>query len=249
MMKSLIRWSATLGLLGSTLIGTWFAQMPKVFALPEPEVVKVLQEVPVFTIMTDEGIPLIRTLEDDRNITQVFMSQQDANQFLTQLKEVQPELANQFKVQALPLGQVYRLALSINKEKESLTFAYIPMRSAVDSAKKVLSDNGEQYQGGVPLFVLRDGPENDIVVMEQGDKPVIPFFFEQSDIQALAEQMKKEAPDIAETVKIGVVTLEGVINVLQTDDQEMLKNIILVPSDESKKFLQNIFQSQQNQGQ
>ena len=90
-MKSLIRWSATLSLLGSTLIGTWFAQMPKVLALPEADVVKVLQGVPVFTITTEQGGPLIATLEDEK-VTQVFMSQEDANKFLAQLKENQPEI-------------------------------------------------------------------------------------------------------------------------------------------------------------
>ncbi|MGK7881432.1 MAG: Tic22 family protein [Crocosphaera sp.] len=249
MIKSLIRWSATLSLLGSTLIGTWFAQMPKVIALPETEVVKVLQGVPVFTITTEEGSPLIRTLEDDRKIIQVFISQQDANQFLTQLKEVQPELANQFKVQALSLGEVYRVALTSNKEQEPFTFAYIPMRSAVESAKKVLSDNGQEYQGGVPLFILRGGPENSMLTIQQNDQEVIPFFFEKAPIQAIAEQMKKDQPDIAATMKIEVVPLEFVIGLLQSEDDAMLKQIQLVPSEETMKFIQDAIQSQQNQGQ
>merc|ERR1712178_291800 len=86
MMKSLIRWSATLSLLGSTLLGTWSAQMPKVLALPEAEVIELLQGVPVFTITTEDGGPLIVNLEDQK-VTQVFMSQEDANRFLAQLQK------------------------------------------------------------------------------------------------------------------------------------------------------------------
>ncbi len=247
-MKSLIRWSATLGLLGSTLIGTWFTQMPKVLALPEADVIEVLQKVPVFTIVTDKGMPLV-AVRNDQQVTQVFISQQDANQFLTQLKETRPEIGNQFKVQLLPLGEVHRFALANNTETQSLQFAYIPMKSAVDSAKEVLRDKGQEYQGGVPLFVLRDGPDNGLIVMGPEDQPVIPFFFEKADIQALAEQMKKEQPDMAENLQIGVVTLEGVITSLHTEDDAMLKNILLVPSHETIKFIREAIQSQQNQGQ
>ncbi len=248
-MKSLIRWSATLGLLGSTLIGTWFGQMPKVLALPEADVIKVLQGVPVFTITTDQGGPLIATLEDDQKVTQVFMSQQDANKFLNQLKESQPDIGNRVRVQPVSLGEVYRFALANNTDTQSLKFAYIPMQSAVESAKKVLSDIGQEYQGGVPLFILRGGPDNSILTIEQNDQQVIPFFFEKAPIQAIAEQMKKDQPDIAPTVQIEVVPLENVIGLLQMKDDAMLKQIQLIPSQETMKFIQDAIQSQQNQGQ
>ncbi|EAZ92213.1 Tic22 family protein [Crocosphaera chwakensis] len=248
-MKSLIRWSATLGLLGSTLLTSWFGQVPKALALPEAEVIKVLQGVPVFTITTEEGGPLIATLEDDQKVTQVFMSQEDANQFLAKLKANQPEIGNKVKVQPVSLGAVYSFALANNTETESLKFAYIPMASAVDSAKKVLSDNGQQYQGGVPLFTLRGGPDNSILTIQQDDKEVIPFFFEKAPIQAIAEQMKKDQPDIAETMQIEVIALENVIGLLQNKDDAMLKQIQLVPSQETMEFIQEAIKSQQNQGQ
>ncbi|MGK7956560.1 MAG: Tic22 family protein [Crocosphaera sp.] len=247
-MKSLIRWSATLGLLGSTLIGTWFTQMPKVLALPEADVIKVLQGVPVFTITTEQGGPLIATL-DDQKVTQVFMSQDDANQFLATLKENQPDIGNKVKVQPVSLGEVYRFAIANNSETESLKFAYIPMQSAVESARKVLSDSGQEYTGGVPLFILRGGPDNSILTIQQDNQEVIPFFFEKAPIQAIAEQMKEDQPDIAETMQIEVVALENVIGLLRTQDDAMLKQIQLIPSQETMKFIQEAIQSQQNQGQ
>lgn len=247
-MKSLIRWSATLSLLGSTLIGTWFAQMPKVLALPEADIIKVLQGVPVFTITTEQGGPLIATL-DDQKVTQVFMSREDANRFLTKLKEDQPEIGNKVKVQPVSLGEVYRFAIANNTETESLKFAYIPMQSAVESARKVLSDSGQEYRGGVPLFILRGGPENSILTIQQDNQEVIPFFFEKAPIQAIAEQMKEDQPDIAETMQIEVVALENVIGLLQSQDDAMLKQIQLIPSQETMKFIQDAIQSQQNQGQ
>ncbi len=247
-MKSLIRWSATLSLLGSTLIGTWFAQMPKVLALPEADVIKVLQGVPVFTITTEDGGPLIANL-DDQKVTQVFMSQEDANQFLSRLKETQPEIGNKVKVQPVSLGEIYRFALANNTDTQSLKFAYIPMQSAVESAKKVLGDNGQEYQGGVPLFILRGGPENSILTIQQEGQEVIPFFFEKAPLQAIAEKMKKDQPEIAETMKIEVIALENVIGLLQNEDDAMLKQIQLIPSQETMKFIQDAIKSQQNQGQ
>ena len=248
MMKSLIRWSATLSLLGSTLLGTWSAQMPKVLALPEAEVIELLQGVPVFTITTEDGGPLIANLEDQK-VTQVFMSQEDANRFLAQLQKNQPGIGSRVKVQPVSLGEIYRFALANNTETESLKFAYIPMQSAVESAKKVLGDNGQQYQGGVPLFILRGGPENSILTIEQNNQQVIPFFFEKAPIQAIAERMKKDQPDIAATMKIEVVALENIIGLLQTQDDAMLKQIQLVPSQETMKFIQEAIESQQSQGQ
>ncbi|MEL4896201.1 Tic22 family protein [Crocosphaera sp. Alani8] len=247
-MKSLIRWSATVGLLGSTLIGTWFAQMPKVLALPEAEVVKVLQGVPVFTITTEDGGPLIANL-DDQKVTQVFMSQKDANEFLSKLKETQPEIGNRVKVQPVSLGEIYRFALANNTETESLRFAYVPMRSAVESAKKLLSDNGQEYQGGVPLFILRGGPDNSILTIQQDNQEVIPFFFEKAPIQAIAERMKQDQPEIAETMQIEVVALENIIGSLHSNDDAMLKQIQLVPSQETIKFIQDAIKSQQSQGE
>ncbi|MGB5596874.1 MAG: Tic22 family protein [Crocosphaera sp.] len=248
-MKSLIRWSATLGLLGSTVLTSWLGQIPKALALPEADVVKVLQGVPVFTITTQEGGPLIATLEDNQKVTQVFMSQQDADTFLAKLKANQPDIGDKVKVQPVSLGEIYRFALASNTQTESLKFAYIPMQSAVESAKQVLSDLGQQYQGGVPLFILRGGPENSILTIQQDEQEVIPFFFEKAPIQKIAEQMKKEQPDIANTMQISVIPLENVIGLLQAKDDAMLKQIQLIPSQETMKFIQDAIQSQQNQGQ
>ncbi|MEA5510070.1 Tic22 family protein [Crocosphaera sp. UHCC 0190] len=247
-MKSLIRWSATLGLVGSTLLTSWLGHLPKALALPEADVLKVLQ-IPVFTITTADGGPLIATLADNQKVTQVFMSQQDADTFLGKLKEAQPDLAKQVKVQPVSLGQVYQLAIASSKEAEQLKFAYIPMQSAVDSAKTVLSESGQEYKGGVPLFILRGGPEQAMLTIQQNNQEVIPFFFEKAQIQAIADQLKKDQPDLAATMKIEVIPLENLIAALHQKDDAMLKQIQLIPSQETIKFIQQSMQSQQGQSQ
>ena len=58
-MNSLMRWSTTLGLVGSTVLATWLGQTLKVLALPTDDVIKILQGVPVFTISDAQGAPLV----------------------------------------------------------------------------------------------------------------------------------------------------------------------------------------------
>ncbi|MGK7939935.1 MAG: Tic22 family protein [Crocosphaera sp.] len=248
-MKSLIRWGVTVGLLSSTVLTSWLGQIPKALALPQEDVIKVLQPVIVFGITTEEGDPLVATPQENQNVTPVFISQQDAKKYLDGLKANQPDIGNQFKVQPLPLGEMYRFALANSTDTQSFNLVYIPMQSAVESAKQVLNGNGQEYQGGVPLFTFQGATENSFAIMQQNNQKMIPFFFEKADIQRIADQMKKEQPENAATIKIQVIPLESVIGLLQAKDDEMLKQIQLIPSQETIKFIQEAIKSQQNQGQ
>ena len=66
-MKSLVRWSATLGLVGSTLLGSVFTGNLQALALPEEQVVKTLQPIPVFTVTDAQGAPLVASVPDGNN--------------------------------------------------------------------------------------------------------------------------------------------------------------------------------------
>ncbi len=248
-MKSLVRWGTTMSLIASTLLTSWLGKVPKVLALPEADIIKLLQAVPVFTITTEEGGPLVATVENNQKVTQVFMSLQDADGFLDKLRQHQPDVGNKVKVQPVSLGEIYRFALANNNDtkKESLQFIYVPMKSAVNSAKKLLDTRGQEYKGGVPLFILRGGPENSMLTIQQNEQEVIPLFFEEAPIQAITEKMKIDQPNIAQTIKIEVVPLENVIGLLQSKDDEALKQIQLVPSQETIQFIQNKIKLQQAQ--
>ena len=92
-MNSLMRWSTTLGLVGSTVLATWLGQTLKVLALPTDDVIKILQGVPVFTISDAQGAPLVAIGEGNKKVTGVFMSQQEAQNFFNQLKKQKPDVA------------------------------------------------------------------------------------------------------------------------------------------------------------
>lgn len=53
----------------------------------------------------------------------------------------------------------------------------------------------------------------------------------------MLEKIKTQKPDLATSISIEVVPLEGVIQTLQTNNDPMLSQIVLVPSTESMQFL------------
>jgi hypothetical protein len=113
MIKSAIRWSAKIGLVGSVILTSWFGQPGKVLALPQQDVIQTLSTVPVFTIADSQGAPLVASGEGDVKVAGIFISQQDANNFVAKLKQQNPEIGN--KVQVIP--DFFRGSLSTSCRK------------------------------------------------------------------------------------------------------------------------------------
>ncbi|MGD1920354.1 MAG: Tic22 family protein [Pleurocapsa sp.] len=235
MIKLLVRWTASLGIFGTLLLASEAAM-----ALPEEEVLKKLDPVPVFTIADEQGAPLVASGDDEAKVAGVFISQEDANQFVNQLKVKNPELAEKVKVVPVSLGEVYKLAEAAETEENALNFAYVPQQEAVTSAKTIGEANQQPYQGGVPLFVAKGGEDKGYLTIEKDSQQVIPFFFDKQQLEQMVSKFKEQKPDVAASVDIEVVPLEGVIETLETSEDKMLKKIVLVPTEESIQFLQNV---------
>lgn len=237
-MKSIARWGTTLGLLGAVAtIG--FGQL-KAWALPAQQIIQKLNPVPVFTITDEQGTPLVASNNQNQEsqFTGVFISQQDANNFVNRLKTQNPDLGNKVKVVPVPLGKVYELDKKNQDEGNKLDFTYVPNEQAVTSAKTILDQNGQQYQGGVPLFVAKGGDDKGYLTIEKESQQVIPFFFEKKQLENMVSKFKQQQPNLANTVNIEVVLLEVVIDTLQNSQDQTLNKIVLVPSSESIQFLQ-----------
>lgn len=56
----------------------------------------------------------------------------------------------------------------------------------------------------------------------------------------MLERFKKQKPDLASTVEIQVVNLEGVLQALQTRNDQALNQIVLVPPRESLEFVRSL---------
>ena len=90
-MKSFFRRSATLGLIGSAILGSSFIGNLRALALPEQDVLARLTPIPVFTITDDTGAPLVAAPSgqgnDRRAVAGVFISQKNAQDFIKKLND------------------------------------------------------------------------------------------------------------------------------------------------------------------
>ncbi|MDE5072542.1 MAG: hypothetical protein O4806_12070, partial [Trichodesmium sp. St5_bin8] len=234
-MKSLIRLSAVLGVVVSSLIGPSLKDM-SALALPEKEVLQKLTPVPVFTITDQNGSPLVRSIRREGNevnssVAGVFISKSDADAFVNKLKGENPDLAATVKVVPVSLGEVYEKSQSIQENGQRLEFAYVPIRRQVESAKALLEQNGQDFNNfsGVPLFMAKGGPDDGYLTIQRGEKQVIPMFFNKEDLQGMLDRAETQQPDVFSSVEIEVVNLEGVINALKNDDDPFLEKIIFIP--------------------
>jgi hypothetical protein len=236
-MKSLIRSLTTFGLIGTTVLGSWLVQGSKLLALPTEEILQKLRPVPVFTVADSNGSPLIASGENNAKVAGVFISQEDANSFVQKLKQENPDLGGKVQVVPVSLGEIFELKEANAQKPDGINFAYVPMREEVEGAKKILSANDQEYKGGVPLFVAKAGEDKGYLTIKQNDTEIIPFFFEKEQVENLIKRFKENQPDLASSIDIEVVILEVVLSNLKEGDHEMLKKIVLWPSEESIKFL------------
>lgn len=257
-MKSLIRWGKTLGLVGSIMLGTLVASGAQVLGLTQEQVVERLRSVPVFTLANGEGKPLVavpnqETETEAQNTAPsifVFMSQQDAETSLNNLKSRDPQTAEGVQVMPVSLAKIYEYEITQREQEqpEQVQFTFIPDRQQVDAAKTVLEQNGENAQQfeGVPLFVAKSNDDNGgYLVIQQGEQQVVPMYFDRAGLQALLDRLQQVQPDLASSVSVQVINLESVLQTLHTSDNEELTRIVLVPSQSSIDFIRSTQQGQQ----
>jgi nickel transport protein len=263
-MKSLIRWGAVLGLMGGTLLGA-IAPTHPALALSEEEILQKLSSVPVFAITDAEGSPLIASIsnpERDGEMTEVagvFMNPEDANRFVERLTQEQPEMAGEVQVTVISLAEIYQLEQSNRDQNTPIEFSYVPTRQDIESAVSVLLDsgredellqqNGEYIYPGVPLFMATAGPDQGYMTVEFNGEVVIPLFFDRGDLDNVIARFQEQQPDFASTVETDVVQLEGVLETLRTEENEMVGQLMFVPDSDSLEFVGNMMREMQQQQQ
>jgi hypothetical protein len=238
-MKSFIRFSTTLGLIGSTFLGALGGLDLKALALPQEQILQKLKPIPVFTITDAQGAPLVVSDEKNANakVAGVFIHQQDAQTLVSKLQKEKPDIGSKVKVIPVSLGEVYRISQESQKDSAGLNFQYVPKQSEVDIAKTLPGQNGQKYQGGVPLFMAKGGKQEGYLTVEKDSQQLIPLFFEKSQLEEMVANFKKQKPDMANTIKVEVVPLEVVIANLQKSSDETLNKILLVPPKDSIEFV------------
>lgn len=244
MKKAIVRWGITLGLASSAIIGSAAIHATRVLALPEEQIVQKLGAVPVFTITDNTGAPLVASLPDQKNkssVAGVFIDRQDAQAFVDQLKKKNPELAKSVRVVPVSLAEVYKLEQANENKPNSVDFTFVPKQQQVEAAKALLKPSGQDTKfRGTPLFAAKAGKEKGYLTVQQANQQVIPFFFNKEELQGVLERFKKQKPDLASTIEIQVVNLEGILQTLETRNDKDLNQIMLVPPQESIRFVRSL---------
>jgi len=245
-MKLLIRLGAILGIFGSTLLAPSAANM-SALALPQEQVLQKLSPVPVFTITDAQGAPLVASLSQEgedinASLAGVFINKSDADAFVDRLRNQNPDLASSVKVVPVSLGEVYQMSESIRDNGENLQFTFVPGTEQVESARLLLEASGQEADqfNGTPLFLAKGGNEDGYLTIQRGEQQVIPMFFNKEDLQGMLARFESQQPEIASSVEIEVVNLEGVIEALRTDDDPFLTKIVLIPPRDSVEFIRQL---------
>ena len=250
-MKLLVRWGLTLGLAGSVMFtGILGMNNLQALALPQEQVVKTLQEVPVFTLTNPKGeFVVISRKNQSKTISQVgfFISQKDAQTFLEdRLKKENPQLASTIQITPVSLADYYKLVVENNKKKDSnVVFTLVPAKQQVDQAVTMLNNGGKTDKkfDGIPLFVPKFKQENSSLTIpkgQEGKERLIPFYFEKEQAVALLEAFKKAKPQEAANTEIQVLDLYRVIDTLSSSNDPSTNKIFLFPSRESIEFIRSI---------
>ncbi|HBE18769.1 MAG TPA: hypothetical protein DEG17_20280 [Cyanobacteria bacterium UBA11149] len=254
-MKSLARWSTTLGLVCTALVGSLFSGNLSAIALTEEQVIAALRTVPVFMIAQANGIPISQCVTPDTGqpascdtnnivvVTPLFISPQDAQTALTQLKTSQPEQARTLQIMPRSLGFVYKQLEAANKnQQQRIAVDFLPRQQQVNAAIALLQQNGQKVERfpGVPLFVAvaTVGDQKIYLPGKNGDREVIPLFFEKEELQSNLQEITAQNPEIASKVSIEVITLEDVISTLKNDNDPVLEKFFLQPSREAVQYIQ-----------
>ena len=244
-MKSMVRWSATLGLVATTLLGTFATDNLKALALPEAQVMEKLQPVPVFTVTDPQGAPLVATVPNGQNKTQavagVFISQRDAQAFVERLRKEKPDLAKNVQVVPVSLAQIYKLKQENQNKPDALEFMFVPTQQELQSAEAIKPPSGQQAQKfqGTPLFVATGASAQEFIVFPQENGgQIVPFFFEKAQLQKIVDNIKQKQPNT--NIQIQAVPLEGVIEKLRTSNDPFVTKIVLVRSQEAETFVKSL---------
>ncbi|MBD2186471.1 hypothetical protein H6S82_30025 [Planktothrix sp. FACHB-1355] len=265
-MKSIFRWGATLGLIGSTLLSTLFVDNLRALALTQEEIVQKLRPIPVFIVANPQSGELLvgrvnnqqggngANAQNNVSVARIFVSQQDAQAFLNKLRTERPELGRNMQVIPRSLGELYQRAQENKNQSERLVFDVVPVQQQVDSALALLRQSGQQDKNfdGVPLFIARGGPDKGYITMqvpEMGEQQIIPVFFSKEDAQNMLNQFKQQNPQQASNADIQVVNLEGVIQTLLSKNDPWLNQLMLVPPPEARQFLRSLQQQSSPQNQ
>ncbi len=255
MIRTLIRWSLILVVVGTTFFSWGVIDNSIAIALTEAEVLQILKPVPVFIILDQKGNPLVVEMTKNARVdgaftdnteevfvAGAFISPTDAKQFVNRLQTDNSELAEQVTVVPVSLAELYQQEKSF-REQKNLSFNFIPNEEILAYAKTLLPEENRQRFQEVPLFAAKDAKSRQYLIVSINSEQIVPFFFDNRQLEQMISKYQETNPEKNATFDIQVVSLAGVIRTLETEtDSDEMLSISLVPLTESQQFIQNLRQ-------
>ncbi len=255
-MKSILRRTVTIGLTASALLGTFFVSATRVLALSEEQIVKILDQVPVFFIGNNQGVLLTADQPNNKKgpkVALAFVSPKDAQTYLDQVKKANPNIGNQGQIIVQPLSAIYVHNKGNKDKQDSFVFeCCIPAQKNVEAAITLMKQNGQKVEQlrSTPLFVARFKGQKGYLVAREGDKVVDwPVFFSKDDLAAALETLKKQDPSLANNVEIEVLDLASLMATLTSKNEPSFSAIRLVPPKDAIEYVVTNVQNNQVQPQ
>lgn len=237
-MKSLVRWTSTLALVGSTLLTTFTTSITPAIALSNQQIKGKLDNIPVWLITNPQGLPLSRAKQDGNSVTGVYMSRQEAQAFINKIGSVADPKFARLQAAPVPLGVIFQQVQKTKNQPKRLLFAFKPVDKEIQEAKNLLQRSGQQVSvfRSVPIFMVRFAPDKSYVPIKlEQNQEIVPLFFSMQDAKKLLSQVKPKFPQ----ADIQVVDVDGVLNTLQTKNDPWLNRILFYPSPEARAYISN----------
>ncbi|AFY72364.1 Tic22-like family [Synechococcus sp. PCC 7502] len=206
-------------------------------ALTETQVLERLNAIPVFTITDDKGAPLLGTSNQpgkpkSPQVLLFFLNPTDAQSTLSQFKQSNPTAGSKARIVIGSMNDAYKV-IKKNQTNKQIAFQIVPAKASMDSARTILVSEGKPTDKlpNVPVFFATGGKNKDqgLLTIAQNGKQIVPFFFDQKDLQTLIDNAKKQQPDVANTSKIQVTSLFQVLDSMVTTKDKK-------PKPETEKF-------------
>lgn len=183
-------------------------------AMTEQQVIARLSPIPLFVLMTAKNEPVVLSLSNkgqESQLVRFYLSYNDAQVAFQDLQKSNPQLAKQVKIVAASMPQFFELQKQSKARNVGLVI--VPARNSLDATRAVLKEQGRpdnQFEG-IPVFFATGDKNGGMLMINQGDKKLTPFYFDRADLQNLLKDYRQANPK-APAPKIDVIPLDRVIS-------------------------------------
>ncbi|WP_013322901.1 Tic22 family protein [Gloeothece verrucosa] len=248
MIKSLNKNLLTLTIITQVFLLSGLTSNRKILALSQEEVLQKLAPITLFTIGNQKGDLIFIQTPNKPDVALLYISQQQAQRAAQQLNQTKP--GNSYQVIPVSLADMYKFFKEKSGQPNAPVLQLVPVQQEVEAAKGILSQQNQVVKDfpGVPLFYITYEQDKKEVFLtaKNGTENIIPLSFEKDFVQNQIQIAKQQQPDLAGTFKIRVMTLQSLILLFEQKDNDGIRKMVVIPSQETIEFSRQLQQQQKS---